>query len=185
MSTTRGVEARERRRRKKNKKKTRDDTTFRTRVSIWRMKTRWKRKGGGFPLSSPSLSATLNRMNFSAPFQLFTRLFPCRFSNPLRFRTHQTLARRLSTRTHAANALFLYPAFCFLIPRTGMSGGCEETRTEIRFFPARFFCSFSLSLFSFSLFLFLRSVKINVSKKSLVLRFRYRRKFFNSTCESW
>lgn len=145
------------------------------------MKTRRKRKGGGFlflrPLCLPHWIVWIFQPRFN-----FSPAFSRAAFQTLSASTHQTLAR-LSTRTHTANALFLYPAFCFLIPRSGMSGGCEQTRTEICFFSACFFCSFSLSLFLF--FLFLRSVKINVSKKSLVLQFRYRRKFFSSGCESW
>lgn len=105
-----------------------------------------------FPLSSPSLFATLNRMNFSAPFQLFTRLFPCRFSNPLRF--YASNARAAFNADTRQTHYFCTPRFVFWYHGRGWVVVARKREPRYVFFPLAFSARFlSLSLFFF-LFLF-------------------------------
>lgn len=97
----RGGRSRRGRRRRRNK-----NATFRTfRVSIWRMNER--KAVVGFLFLRPLCCHTESYMNFSAPFQLFTRLFPCRFSNPLRIK--RGFQRGHTRQTH----YFCTPRFVF------------------------------------------------------------------------
>ena len=184
MSTTRGVEARERRRRKIKKNARRHDISD-PRFNLAdenevEKERRW------FSSFFALFVRHTESYEFFSPVSTFHPPFPVPLFKP------SPLPHASNARAAAFNAdtrgkrTISVPRVLFSDTTDGDEWWLRGNENRDTFFSrSLFLLVFSLSLFSFFLFLFLRSVKINVSKKSLVLQFRYGRKFFSSTCESW